>query len=268
MATRSFTPDRSTAALLLHRSIESHGQTDVALWLSAYTGDNPFLLSVRESMRRFGSLTPAQEASVRNNMDRARARQDAAPRPADAGGVTPAIPDGTYTVVNAATGGYRTIELTTADPAKFTKRRIRPGTQIAAYHSGPDNQTDFTGFAWVQGTAVEPYSKHRDPASLPDWKAALRFLLTGRVSTADAAHAYALKSGRCARCQRTLTVPASLHQGYGPECVKHAAAAAAAPTVVRTAQTAPATTAGNAAPAQTRHPRNPTRTYADLFPDD
>lgn len=260
---RTFTPDRASAAMTLHRNIESAGQIDVALWLSAYTGDNPFLLSVREGMRRFGRLTPAQESSVRRNMENARARQDAAPTPPDAGKVTPAIPDGTYTIVNAATGGYRTIELSTADPAKFTRKRIRPGTQIAAYHSGPDNDTDFTGFAWVQGTVIEPFAKHAAPDAMRDWKTALRFLLTGRVSSADAAHAYALKSGRCARCQRTLTVPASLHRGYGPECVKKAAGEARAlPTVVRERQ--PDEEAVQLPPARPAG----RRTYSDLFPED
>jgi hypothetical protein len=33
-----------------------------------------------------------------------------------------------------------------------------------------------------------------------------------------AAQVYAVREGRCSRCGRTLTVPASLHHGMGPEC--------------------------------------------------
>jgi len=32
--------------------------------------------------------------------------------------------------------------------------------------------------------------------------------------------AFAMKESKCARCGRTLTVPASLHRGLGPECAK------------------------------------------------
>ncbi len=266
---RTFTPDRTTAALLLHRSIEGAGQTDVALWLSAYTGDNAFVLSVREGMRRFGSLTDRQEAAIRRQMASDRRPADTATRNAPSA-VTPVIPDGTYTVVNDRTGGYRTIEITTPDRATL-KKAVREGTQIAAYHSGPDNETQFTGFAWVQGANVEPFAKHAATDSLPDWKAALRFLLTGKVSTADAAHAYALKSGRCARCQRKLTVPASLHRGYGPECVKKAADEAARPMVVRGCQPTrqPDDEARQLDPVPVAAaPRRGGRTYADLFPDD
>lgn len=46
-------------------------------------------------------------------------------------------------------------------------------------------------------------------------------------------HGYALLSGKCARCGRKLTVPASLHRGVGPECagvLNPAKRRAAAPT--------------------------------------
>ncbi len=35
---------------------------------------------------------------------------------------------------------------------------------------------------------------------------------------AKAAQAFAMYEGRCSRCGRKLTVPASIHHGLGPEC--------------------------------------------------
>jgi hypothetical protein len=46
---------------------------------------------------------------------------------------------------------------------------------------------------------------------------ALNHLLRNPI---DAGEAYALESGRCWRCGRRLTVPASIHRGLGPECAK------------------------------------------------
>jgi hypothetical protein len=36
-----------------------------------------------------------------------------------------------------------------------------------------------------------------------------------------AREAYAMRSGRCSRCNRDLTVPASLFAGMGSECQKY-----------------------------------------------
>ena len=49
--------------------------------------------------------------------------------------------------------------------------------------------------------------------------------ITGSVDEARAeflnyAEAYAIGSGKCACCGRTLTVPASVHRGLGPDCAK------------------------------------------------
>lgn len=43
-------------------------QTDVMLWLSQYNGSNGFVLSVRESARRYGSVTARQESWIRKFM--------------------------------------------------------------------------------------------------------------------------------------------------------------------------------------------------------
>ena len=50
--------------------------------------------------------------------------------------------------------------------------------------------------------------------------ASTRLILGQPTKSAESREAYALLSSRCARCNRTLTVPASIHRGLGPECAQ------------------------------------------------
>src|SRR4051812_21614969 len=138
MASKSFAPNWSTAQNLIVRDkmATAAGQNDVILWLSQYNGSNEFVLSVREGARRFGTLTPRQEAAIRKFM---APKSDAQPINSsfNSAEVSVKVPSGTYTIVNPKTGGYRTIELSDADPEKFSN--LPKGTQIVGYLSGPDN---------------------------------------------------------------------------------------------------------------------------------
>lgn len=127
---------------------------------------------------------------------------------------SPAIPNGTYTVM-LPSGDYRTLKLDDA-PETFNKA---PGTQIASFLSGPDNSTNFTGFAFVNGQGYTLWGRFLANSDQSAIREALQGLLFGSIDGARAAgEAYALQSGRCWVCGRKLTVPASLHAGMGPIC--------------------------------------------------
>jgi hypothetical protein len=90
------------------------------------------------------------------------------------------------------------------------------GTQIAEYLSGPDNEQDYTGFAFVLGDVIRVW-KRFNHESRP--VIALKALLQSD-DFYKYGEAYAKVSGNCFRCGRTLTVPISLHRGLGPVCAQ------------------------------------------------
>jgi len=136
---------------------------------------------------------------------------------------TRVVPHGTYTV-DMGDGSHVTLQL---EPASFVKDRT---TTTASFLSGADNELSYTGFAFVeQDGRVVVWRKFREGHGRQ--QAALQLLLTGDVDEAhrrflDMAEAYALQSGSCMRCGKTLTVPASLHRGLGPVCAGREAATA------------------------------------------
>src|SRR4051812_652590 len=71
----------------------------------------------------------------------------------------PAIHNGTYTIENATKGGHRTFRIRTqkAD-AKFA-----PGERVLSLLTGPDNTSDFSGFAFVKADRVVLWAKKKTP---------------------------------------------------------------------------------------------------------
>lgn len=115
---------------------------------------------------------------------------------------------GTFTVVFDS-GDRRTLRFKTPDHGHFQDR------VVISYLGGPNNETDYTGFANVDGDWVHLWLKF-DGDSLT--VKALKGLASEREEQEKAGMAYAIESGRCYRCGRTLTVPASIHRGLGPDC--------------------------------------------------
>lgn len=135
------------------------------------------------------------------------AREPSAPK-------VPKVSDGTYTVLRPD-GVYVTVRIETQpDDATFA-----PGDRVASFLSGPDNETHFTGFAFVNGLNVNVWRRFRDTLD-PKYADAVRVVLGTPSRTDEFREAYALRSGRCARCGHKLTVPASLHRGLGPDCAR------------------------------------------------
>lgn len=126
--------------------------------------------------------------------------------------VTSTVPDGTYTIVHGE--DRRTIRLRNADWATDLPK----GSQVAEFLSGPENTTDFTGFAFMVKGKMRVWKRFRQESTLVEM---LSTLLSGGLEKAQqAGYQYALASSRCYRCNRTLTVPASIHRGLGPVCAQ------------------------------------------------
>lgn len=111
--------------------------------------------------------------------------------------------DGIYTVESAE--GHRTLRVRTQD----ADDKFAPGKQVLAYLHGPDNDSDYTGFAFLVDGEVRLWNRFKGQAALlRDAEA----LVSDPSGTLQAAH--------CDLCHRTLTVPASIYNGRGPECAK------------------------------------------------
>lgn len=139
---------------------------------------------------------------------RARIQLPAAPKVEDK-----SLPDGKWTL-QFADGHYRTFRIRTqAADATFA-----PGERVVAYLAAADNDDErsYRGFAFLKPGRLVVWSKfHSDSALVQDAQ-----ILLDVERAASAGEAYALASGNCYRCGHTLTVPASLHRGLGPECAR------------------------------------------------
>ena len=93
---------------------------------------------------------------------------------------------------------------------------FKPGELLLSYLTGPDNDNDYTRFGHLDARSgqVRIWKKHQGNAVLAE---AVKVLVGDPKA---AAQAYARQSGNCARCGRTLTVPASLNAGLGPDCAQ------------------------------------------------
>ena len=91
------------------------------------------------------------------------------------------------------------------------------GKRILAYLSGPENSSDYTGFAFVEsGDRKQPirvWSKFKF-GEMPDWANILLELVNGAEIPAWIIQA----ATTCVMCNRLLTTPESIRNGIGPIC--------------------------------------------------
>lgn len=128
--------------------------------------------------------------------------------------------EGFYTVIlDEEDDDYITLRV---ESASWVKNPPLPdGSVSVKYLAGQDNTTDYAGFAFLVpntqfefGTDIRVWNRFKQNGRL---KHALVILLQ---NADDAGMEYVLRSGNCRRCGRMLTVPVSINQGYGPECIK------------------------------------------------
>jgi len=118
--------------------------------------------------------------------------------------------NGAITIENTNTGQHRTFHIRTMPPDS----RFAPGRRIVELRTGPEWE-DRHGFGFVDDDGTIQLWRRRREApwtvyakmleSPDDWKP------KGAVYHFE---------GRCRRCNRTLTVPASIRAGIGPVCAE------------------------------------------------
>lgn len=194
--------------------------------VSAYAGTFPFMLNMSDAVARGDTLTDAQVAGILNvaisdyrYSQRHAAVQAAQAIVTDAAQPTPVartydhsvqcVADGWYTIQGNTS--HRTIRLQTVKDDKSDGVK-----QWLAYLNGPDNTGDYLTVGFVHGNEVTLFKKNE--GKYLDIVAATRYLIKNGTKAPEYGKAYALRSGRCARCNKMLTVPLSITNGYGPKC--------------------------------------------------
>lgn len=124
--------------------------------------------------------------------------------------VAPAtLPETRYTVVF----GDRRITIRIREG--FVGRDGTRTPQTVGYLFGSDNENSYKQIGFFVNGQFKPWAKHAGSGIAQLVGEAVKVV----VGDPEAAReAYALESSRCARCNRVLTVPASIHRGLGPEC--------------------------------------------------
>lgn len=120
---------------------------------------------------------------------------------------------GCVTIRNPKTGNHRTFRIRRQpDDAKFA-----PGQRIVSLLTGPDNEADYTGFAFLTDAGhLCMWKKYRDSTAFNAYRKMLEQPERYRESHGLE---YAVEK-RCARCFRRLTTPESISRGLGPECAE------------------------------------------------
>ena len=172
-------------------------------YVQTYSGSFDFMRSLSASVSNWGMglWSPARWKGAANCL-RAEAMR-AAWAQVVAEPVTKKVSNAIYTAV--FDGTRVTVKITKHWEAGKTE-------QVCKYLSGSDNDSDYTGFAFLRGTTVQMWSRFKDNTRLAR---AMELILGDPDASGEA---YAIESNRCFRCNRTLTVPSSIHRGLGPEC--------------------------------------------------
>lgn len=122
------------------------------------------------------------------------------------------IRPGIYTVAYP-NGEHRTLRV------REWKKKDGTTSIVIGFLSGRDNENDYTYFGFLG--PLNSVKFWRSFAAMQTPERLARILKAVRTIAGDpkaAGLAYAMQSSRCCRCNRTLTVPASIHNGMGPEC--------------------------------------------------
>lgn len=182
------------------------------VYVSNYDGDFEFMLSLKSDATLYGfrKWSPGKFRGALNCLRAAVLRADraAAPAPVVEGPVGNDVPAGTYTVA-FDDGSHVTLRV----KKHWVEEEAKKGVKVVQYLSGADNESSYTGFAFLNAGRLRVWRKFEGQLE----RQVLAFDVVAG-NPAQAGEAYALHSNNCFRCGRKLTVPASIHRGLGPEC--------------------------------------------------
>jgi hypothetical protein len=128
--------------------------------------------------------------------------------------------NGEYTIVNP-NGEHRTFKIHTARKGGLA------GKRIVSLMTGSDNESSYTGFAFLNNSSVKVWRKKQD--KLTNCYATLLECIFATLENSDLEQVESafdcfgrtykvMLSKRCYRCNRKLTNPESIRLGVGPEC--------------------------------------------------
>jgi hypothetical protein len=201
------------------------------VYAQRYEGNFAYMVSMKEQVLKDNWLSPAQCKGVLNCM-RAEVHNKKKQEKGGNGKSFERQPDVIGTWGIKPRPGIFTIVFDEDLDDRITIRlkkapefmSVEAGTLIAEYLFGSDNETSYKGFAFVK-----PDNKaYLWKAFRTDYEEEATRLCRGleiQMSMNEhqrmkAGEAYAMESGNCAVCGRTLTVPASISRGIGPDCWK------------------------------------------------
>lgn len=122
---------------------------------------------------------------------------------------SPRIFNGTHTLRRTDRDEYYVFRIRTAG-----ERSKLAGKRIVAFQNGPDNENDFEGFAFLDGTEIRAWRRYQGGATEAMAKLLIATLLNENTDPAWEV----LSAGTCICCNRKLTTPESIQTGIGPVC--------------------------------------------------
>jgi hypothetical protein len=117
------------------------------------------------------------------------------------------IQNGTYTIENTETEEYRTFQVKTVQKGGLE------GKRIIALLRGPSNESDYTGFAFLNETGIAIWKRFRSTQYEK-----LGHMLWAAMNGKLPERYRMMHSGTCIKCNRKLTTPESIKSGIGPIC--------------------------------------------------
>lgn len=192
-------------------------------YIYEYTGTFQYMLNLHYNIVGLGYLMTDRQAAGALNCAIAQYRYEsrtarvqdaanaiveqveAAPAPA-AATATQVVTDGTYTIVGSSS--HRTIKLQTVDESS--------PRQWLSFLCGSDNEGDYKSVGFVTGSTVTLFNKYT--GQYPDILAAAKYLVRNADRIGEFGKNYAVRSGKCWKCNRKLTTPESVTSGIGPVC--------------------------------------------------
>lgn len=123
----------------------------------------------------------------------------------------------TFTLVSLSTGTRFTYLV---QVGKNKKNPTDPDVFFVKLLTGPDNSNDFSYFGFIKNnTFTYGGFKAKVPKDAPSVKGFIWAFAQFVANIMPADKLEFVPASKCARCGRKLTVPVSVHNGFGPECI-------------------------------------------------
>ncbi len=129
---------------------------------------------------------------------------------------SPTIHNGTFTI-ESPRGGHRTFRIRT----QKKDATFAPGKRVVALMDGPDNESSYRPFGFVNDTGIVVWAKFRGMMKLSAFDHYACMVWEMGTNDNSRYHQWGyelLLEGRCIICNRKLTTPGSIRSGVGPIC--------------------------------------------------